>query len=54
LILPFELGDPDLFGDDLQFMPGCVAFPLESAGVTVRIEGVPTRRPGRVGAARRL
>jgi hypothetical protein len=52
-MLPLELGNSGLFGDDLQFVPGCVTFLLESVGVTVRIAGVPTRRPGRVGAARR-
>jgi hypothetical protein len=25
-MLPLEFGDPDLFGDYLQFVPGCVAF----------------------------
>jgi hypothetical protein len=52
-MLPLELGDTTLFGDDLQFVLGCVAFLLEFAGVAVRIAGVPTRRPGRVGAAGR-
>jgi hypothetical protein len=47
-MLPLELDNPDLFGDDLQFMLGCVAFLLESAGVAVKIARVPTRRPGRV------
>jgi hypothetical protein len=36
-MLPLELDNPDLFGDDLQFVPGCVAFLLESAGIAVRI-----------------
>jgi hypothetical protein len=52
-MLPLELGNPGLFGDDLQFVPSCVAFLLESAGIAVRIVRVPTRRPGGVGAVRR-
>jgi hypothetical protein len=36
-MLPLELGNPDLFGDDLQFMPSCVAFLLESVGIVVKI-----------------
>jgi hypothetical protein len=48
-MLPLELDNPSLFGDDL----GCVAFFLESAGVTIRIAQVPTGRPGGVRAARR-
>jgi hypothetical protein len=36
-MLPLELGDPSLFGDDLQFVPGCVTFLFESAGIAVRI-----------------
>jgi hypothetical protein len=52
-MLPLELGDPDLFGEDLQLVLSCVVFFLESAGNAVRIARVPTRRPGRVRAARR-
>jgi hypothetical protein len=51
-MLPLELGKSGLFGDDLQFVPGCVAFLLESAGVVVRIARVPAGRPGGVRAAR--
>jgi hypothetical protein len=36
-MLPLELGNPGLFGDDLQLVPSCVAFLLESAGIAVRI-----------------
>jgi hypothetical protein len=36
-MLPLELGNPGLFRDDLQLVPGCVTFLLESAGVAVRI-----------------
>jgi hypothetical protein len=36
-MLPLELGNPGLFGYDLQFVPDCIAFLLESVGVTVRI-----------------
>jgi hypothetical protein len=36
-MLPLELGNPGLFGDDLQLVPSCVTFFLESAGVAVRI-----------------
>jgi hypothetical protein len=52
-MLPLELGNPDLFGDDLQFVPGCISFLLESVGVAIIIARVPTRSPGRVGAAGR-
>jgi hypothetical protein len=37
LMLPLELSNPGLFGDDLQLMPSCIAFFLESAGVAVGI-----------------
>jgi hypothetical protein len=47
-MLPLELGDPGLFGDDLQLVPGCVAFLLESAGVAIVVA-----RAGRVGTGRR-
>jgi hypothetical protein len=47
-MLPLELGNPGLFGDDLQLVPGCVTFLLESAGVTIGIA-----RAGGVGSARR-
>jgi hypothetical protein len=36
-MLPLELGNPGLFGDDLQLVPSCIAFFLESAGIAVRI-----------------
>jgi hypothetical protein len=36
-MLPLNLGNPGLLGDDFQFLPGCIAFLLESAGVAVRI-----------------
>jgi hypothetical protein len=32
-MLPLELSDPGLFGDDLQLVPGCIGFFLEPAGV---------------------
>jgi hypothetical protein len=47
-MLPLELSNPGFFGDDLQFVPGCVAFFLESVGVAVVIA-----RAGGVGMARR-
>jgi hypothetical protein len=47
-MLPLELGNPDLFGDDLQLVPGCVMVLLESAGIAVRVA-----RTGGVGTARR-
>jgi hypothetical protein len=34
-MLPLELGNPGLFGDDLQLVSGCIAFLLESAGVAI-------------------
>jgi hypothetical protein len=37
-MLPLELGDPGLFGDDLQLMLGHVAFLFESTGGAI---GVP-------------
>jgi hypothetical protein len=52
LMLPLELGKSSLFGDDRQFVLGCIAFLLESAGVVVRIARVPAGRPGGVRAAR--
>jgi hypothetical protein len=36
-MLQLELGNPGLFGDDLQLMPGCIAFLLESSGVAIVI-----------------
>jgi hypothetical protein len=36
-MLPLEVSDPDLFGDNLQFVPGRVAFLQEPAGVAVSI-----------------
>jgi hypothetical protein len=50
-MLPLEVSDPGLFGDNLQFVPGHVAFLQEPAGVTVSIARVPARRPGGVGSA---
>jgi hypothetical protein len=47
-MLPLELGNPSLFGDDLQLVLSCVPFILESAGVTISIA-----RAGAVGAAGR-
>jgi hypothetical protein len=52
-MLPLELGNPGLFGDDLQLVPSCVAFFLESAGVAVGIARVPAGGPRGVRAARR-
>jgi hypothetical protein len=49
-MLPLELGNPGLFGDDLQLVPSCVAFFLESAGVAIVIAqagGVVTVRRSR-------
>jgi hypothetical protein len=34
-MLPLKLGDPGFFGDDLQLVPGCVTFLLESTGVAI-------------------
>jgi hypothetical protein len=34
-VLPLEFGDPGLFGDDLQFVPGFIAFHLEPAGIVI-------------------
>jgi hypothetical protein len=34
-MLPLEVSDPGLFGDNLQFVPGRVAFLSELAGVAV-------------------
>jgi hypothetical protein len=34
-MLPLELGNPGLFGDDLQFVSGGVTFLLESTGIAV-------------------
>jgi hypothetical protein len=48
LVLPLELGNPVLFGDDFQFVPGRVAFLLESAGSAIGLA-----RAGGVGTARR-
>jgi hypothetical protein len=49
LMLPLKIDNPSLFGDDLQFVPCCVTFLLESAGVAVgvaRARGMGTaRRP---------
>jgi hypothetical protein len=36
-MLPLELGNPGLFGDDLQLVPGCVMFLLESASIMIVI-----------------
>jgi hypothetical protein len=36
-MLPLELGNPGFFGDDLQLVPGCIAFFLESVGVAIVI-----------------
>jgi hypothetical protein len=47
-MLPLELGNPGLFGDDLQLVPSCVTFLLESAGVAIVVA-----RAGGVGTARR-
>jgi hypothetical protein len=47
-MLPLLLGDPGFFGDDLQLMPGCIAFYLESVGIAIVIA-----RAGGVGTARR-
>jgi hypothetical protein len=52
-MLPLELSNPGLFGDNLQFVPGHVAFLPEPAGVVVSVARVPARRPGGVGAAGR-
>jgi hypothetical protein len=52
-MLPLELGNPGLFGDDLQLVSSCVAFILESAGVAVGIAQVSAGRTGGVRAARR-
>jgi hypothetical protein len=49
LMLPLELGDLGLFGDDLQLVSGCVTFLFESAGITIGIA-----RAGEVGTARRF
>jgi hypothetical protein len=47
-MLPLELGNPGLFGDDLQLVLGCVMFLLESAGLAIVIA-----QAGGVGMARR-
>jgi hypothetical protein len=47
-MLPLELGNPGLFGDDLQLVLGCVTFLLESAGLAIVIA-----QAGGVGMARR-
>jgi hypothetical protein len=48
LVRRIGLSDPGFFGDDLQLVPGCIAFLLEPAvGVII------VARAGRVGAARR-
>jgi hypothetical protein len=44
-MLPLELGDPGLFGDDLQLVPGCIALLLEPTSITIvvaRARGVGT------------
>jgi hypothetical protein len=46
-MLPLELSNPGFFGDDLQLVPSCVTFLLESAGVAIVIA-----RAGGVGTAR--
>jgi hypothetical protein len=51
LMLPLELSNPGLFGDNLQFVPGRVTFLPEPAGVAVSIARVPARGPGGVGSA---
>jgi hypothetical protein len=51
LMLPIEVTDPGLFGDNLQFVSGRVTFLQEPAGVAVSIARVPARRPGGVGSA---
>jgi hypothetical protein len=51
-MLPVELSNPDPFGDNLQFVPGRVAFLPEPVGVAISIARVPARRPGGVGSAR--
>jgi hypothetical protein len=52
-MLPLEFSNPGLFGDNLQFVPGHVAFLPEPAGVAVSVVRVPAGRPGGVGATRR-
>jgi hypothetical protein len=47
-MLSLELSNPGLFGYDLQLVPGCVTFLLESAGVAIIVV-----RAGRVGTTRR-
>jgi hypothetical protein len=47
-VLPLELGDPGIFGDDLQHVSGFIAFRLEPAGGAIIIP-----RAGEVGTARR-
>jgi hypothetical protein len=47
-MLPLELGNPGHFGDDLQLVPSCIAFLLESSGTAIIIA-----RAGGVGTARR-
>jgi hypothetical protein len=34
-MLTLEVGNPDLFGDDLQLVPGCIVFLLEFAGIAI-------------------
>jgi hypothetical protein len=50
-MLPLKFGDPGLFGDYLQFVPGRIAFLPEPAGVAVGVERVPAGRPRGVRSA---
>ena len=51
LVLPLEISNPDLLGDDLQLVPGCVAFLPEPTGVTVGVAGGSAGGLGGVGPA---
>jgi hypothetical protein len=50
-MLPLELSNLGLFGDNLQFVRGRDTFLPEPAGVTVSVARVPARGPGGVGSA---
>ena len=45
LVLPFELGDDGLLGDDLQLEPGFVALQAELASLVVGVPGSAVHRP---------
>jgi hypothetical protein len=37
-MLPLKLSDSGFFGDDLQLVPGCITFLLESTGGAIGVE----------------